>query len=133
MLRLKNLSKVYFIGLAGYMLLEILWRGHTHWTMGITGGICFLAVFLLCNLRADKNLAVTCILCALAITLAEFISGCIVNLALDWQVWDYSTMFGNFAGQICILYSCLWYFLSVPLFFFSIYLNKKFFRINFDK
>ena len=27
-----------------YMGLEILWRGYTHWTMGIAGGICGVIV-----------------------------------------------------------------------------------------
>ena len=36
---------VFFIGAAGYGLLEILWRGYTHWTMLICGGICFFLIY----------------------------------------------------------------------------------------
>ena len=30
---------VFAIGAVSYSLIEILWRGYTHWTMMITGGI----------------------------------------------------------------------------------------------
>ena len=33
---------LFFMGGTAYMLIELLWRGHTHWCMGIVGGICFL-------------------------------------------------------------------------------------------
>lgn len=35
-------------------------------------------------------------------------TGCIVNLWLGWNVWDYSTMPGNFMGQICPQFTLLW-------------------------
>ena len=117
---------IYFIGFFGYMLIELLWRGHTHWSMGVTGGICFITLYLLSKKRRGKNLTVTCLLGAAAITAIEFFSGYIVNIMLDWNVWDYSIMFGNIWGQVCILYSCLWYFLTIPVVFFSYYLQKKF-------
>ena len=44
----------------------------------------------------------------LIITGSEFLVGCIVNLWLGWNVWDYSGLPGNILGQICILYILLW-------------------------
>ena len=35
------------IGGVTYMLIEIAWRGYTHWSMGVLGGVCFVAVGLL--------------------------------------------------------------------------------------
>ena len=35
------------IGGLMYMGIEILWRGHTHWTMGVLGGLCFVLIGLL--------------------------------------------------------------------------------------
>ncbi len=26
-------------------MVEILWRGYTHWTMTLTGGVCFLVLY----------------------------------------------------------------------------------------
>ena len=44
------------------------------------------------------------------ITIAEFITGCIVNLWLGWNVWNYTTL--DFLGQISVGSSILWFFLS---------------------
>lgn len=97
-----------------YTWLELLWRGRTHWTMFILGGICFAILGLLnehkipwhwCLLR--QSLVGACI-----ITVFEFVSGCIINLWLKWQVWDYSSLPFNLFGQICLYYFLLWIPLS---------------------
>mgnify|MGYP007072511315 FL=1 len=31
---------LFLIGGALYYCIEILWRGHSHWTMAVVGGIC---------------------------------------------------------------------------------------------
>jgi hypothetical protein len=41
---------LFLFGGASYNLIEILWRGHTHWTMFILGGLCFVLVGLINNL-----------------------------------------------------------------------------------
>lgn len=46
------------------------------------------------------------------ITLLEFVCGCIVNLLLHWNVWDYSNLPFNILGQICLPFSILWFFIS---------------------
>ena len=35
------------IGGITYMCIEILWRGYTHWSMGVLGGVCFALIGLL--------------------------------------------------------------------------------------
>lgn len=47
------------------------------------------------------------------ITILEFMTGCVVNLWLGWNVWDYSGMPGNILGQICPQYMLLWIPLSL--------------------
>ena len=49
---------------------------------------------------------------AVIITAVEFLSGCIINLWLGWNVWDYSGMPFNILGQICIQFTFLWFFIS---------------------
>ena len=44
---------VFVLGGSAYGLMEILFRGHTHWTMVITGGACILTLYLL----ADEHTA----------------------------------------------------------------------------
>ena len=123
--KLKESSLIYLIGSVGYTVIEILWRGFTHWTMAITGGICFSLVYKM-NLRcAGKKLWNKCFRGATIITSVEYVVGCIVNLKLKWDVWDYSNLFLNIKGQVCLLYTALWFFLSIPMIFLSTLLHKK--------
>ena len=43
-----------------------------------------------------------CIIGSFVVTGIEFVSGCIVNLWLGWNVWDYSHLPLNLLGQICL-------------------------------
>ena len=96
-----------------YMSLEILWRGYTHWTMGVLGGICFICLGLINELLSwETPLALQMLIGSTIITILEFITGCIVNLWLGWNVWDYSNLPLNLLGQICLPFSILWYFIS---------------------
>lgn len=94
----------FMLGAGVYSLLEILWRGFTHWTMTLTGGLCCCAIWGIAapgkRLRL-RTLPLRCFLAALTVTAAEFSVGCLVNLLLRWNVWDYSALPGNLLGQIC--------------------------------
>ena len=96
-----------------YNAIEILWRGYTHWSMFIVGGACFQIIGRVQNAFRHVSLFRRCVLCSAAITAVEFASGCLFNLHMKLNVWDYSKMFGNLYGQVCLLYSVLWGGLSV--------------------
>ncbi|MEG2596818.1 MAG: hypothetical protein RR977_00180 [Oscillospiraceae bacterium] len=124
---LKENALIYMIGSLGYSIIEIVWRGFTHWTMAITGGICFLALYRL-NFRCLKDhWIIKCLKGSALITLIEFMVGTIVNLRLQWNVWDYSNAFGNILGQVCPLYSALWFFLCIPVFKLASQIKSKIF------
>lgn len=92
-----------------YLLMEMLFRGHTHWTMLIDGGICGYLVGELDEIIPWKmSFVMQCILGGILITGVEFISGYIVNICLGWNVWDYSNRPFNLMGQICLEFTCLW-------------------------
>ena len=59
-------------------------------------------------------LVLKCVLGAVIITGVEFATGCIVNLKLGMNVWDYSHLRGNVLGQICPYFTALWCVLSLP-------------------
>ena len=105
---------VLMFGMGGlmYNLIEILWRGYTHWSMFFVGGACFQIIGKIHTL-SKRNLFQRCALCSAAVTVVEFISGCLVNLRLKLNVWDYSDMLFNIKGQVCLLYSVLWGGLSL--------------------
>lgn len=99
-------GSLFLFGAAGYGCLELLWRGRTHWTMLLAGGLC------LCLLRSISRLPLAfglqCILGAAAITGIELAIGLVCNRLLHWEIWDYSDRWGNFMGQICPGYCLLW-------------------------
>ena len=97
-----------------YNLIELLWRGRTHWSMLVVGGVCFDAIGCTHHRLRRRPLALRCAASAAVVTAVEFVSGCIVNLALGLGVWDYSRMRFHIKGQVCLLYTLFWMVLSAP-------------------
>lgn len=122
-----ELPLIFLVGGSVYMLLEVLWRGFTHWSMGICGGICFLGIYIFEILQNDCHIVKKCLFGSLFITFNEFITGCIVNLLLHWNVWDYSEYIFNIYGQVCMLYSLLWFLLCIPAFKIARLIKDKIF------
>lgn len=103
---------VFVIGALAYSLIELLWRGYTHWTMTLTGGFCMALLMLISTLSLP--LPLKWLLGALSITAVEFAVGCLVNRMLHWQVWDYSDLPFNLLGQISLPFTGVWFLLSIP-------------------
>lgn len=57
-------------------------------------------------------LAAKCIAGAVLITAVEFLFGWVVNIRLGRSAWDYSNMKLNLYGQICLRYSCFFWFVD---------------------
>ena len=108
---LKNLLIFSIFGLT-YGLIEILWRGYTHPSMVIVGGICGLLIGLLNEKNKKKNLLLQMVEGMVIVTVLEFVSGIVLNLCLGLNVWDYSNMRFNLLGQICPQFCIAWFFLS---------------------
>lgn len=107
-------AAVMLLGGAYYAALEILWRGYTHWTMILVGGAAILCMYVVFDARYRLPVVIKCIVSALTVCALEFVSGCIINLWLGMAVWDYSTLSFNILGQICPLFFCIWFVLSLP-------------------
>ena len=125
---MKNIKKyaVFFaIGGAGYAVIELLWRGRTHWTMVIAGGICFIIFSIIAEKFKDKSLLLKATLAALVVTAVELIFGIIFNMLLGMGIWDYSNVPFNFLGQICLLFTLLWGGLSILFLPIADVLNRK--------
>lgn len=101
------------VGGLTYIIIELMARGHTHWTMYILGGICLILIGLTDEIIPwDMPFLLQMLIGAGIVTIAELVTGLIVNIGLGWAVWDYSALPFNFMGQICLQYSVYWYFLS---------------------
>ncbi len=115
MIRKVEYTCVFLAGGVIYNLIELLWRGFTHWSMTVAGGLCVLLIHLLNQRMPGRSLAFRCVLGCAVITGVEFAAGVVVNLWLGLNVWDYSAMAGNVLGQICPAFSCMWFLLSFPV------------------
>lgn len=105
----------WLIGGLLYGLIEIAYRGHTHWTMVL------LAMALCIPLDIANEcmpwrlpLALQGLLGGLTITAGELAAGLILNCWLGLDIWDYSGLWGNLWGQICPQFTALWCLLAVP-------------------
>lgn len=97
-----------------YALIEILWRGYTHWSMAVVGGLCFIVLGMHKHFFSENMpLLAQAIIGTFFVTFIELISGLILNVWLGLSVWDYSHVPFNFLGQICLPYMFLWLPLSM--------------------
>lgn len=103
---------LFGIGALGYGLIEILWRGRTHWSMMLAGGLSFWGLANISKKLKSASLFIKAFIGCGFITAIELIFGIIFNVLLKRKVWDYSKMPLNIGGQICALYSFFWLILS---------------------
>ncbi len=115
---------LFLIGGFAYGAIENLSRGYSHISMFIAGGICFILIGEL-NERVSWNFSLVgqMAISAVIITLIEFITGLIVNVWLRLDVWDYSDLPYNIMGQVCLLFTNIWFFISLFAIFLDDYLR----------
>ena len=109
---MRQYLKLLFLFAVGgllYNVLELAWRGWSHWTMFFLGGLCFVCLGLINEVIPwIIPLWRQVVIGACVITALEFLTGCVVNLWLEWDVWDYSQLPGNVLDQVCPQYFILW-------------------------
>lgn len=106
---------VFCFGGLSYGIIEILWRGSTHISMFLAGGLCFLIITAIDSWELfGGRILLEAPVCALSITAVELVCGVIVNMRLDMGVWDYSELPLNLWGQICLPFTALWLLLAIP-------------------
>ena len=97
---------LFCLGGAGYVGLEYLWRGWSHFSMFLAGGACFLLLGKLNGTRPRLPLLLRGLAGAGIITMVELLAGLLFNR--NYGVWDYRHLPANFQGQICLWFSLLW-------------------------
>ena len=109
-----------------YCMIEILFRGWSHWSMFVLAG--FLGVFCVDSinnvLSFDCDYIVQILISTILCTIGEGISGIILNVWLQLNVWNYSKMtFGTFFfGQCNVLFCFAWaLIISVVIFYCDAY------------
>lgn len=114
---LKNIFKYLILGSIGgaiYIVIELLYRGYTHWSMFCVAFFAFILIglineFISWNMSLWKQMLIG----SGIVTVLEFISGYILNIKLGWHIWNYSNVPFNVMGQICLPFSVAWFFISL--------------------
>lgn len=99
-----------------YIMLELLWRGRSHWTMFLCAGLCGLVMANINNnlLEFDTDFLEQVFVSALCCTTFEFLFGIMFNG--DFSIWDYRGLWGTIhvlGDQVNILFFGIWIIISV--------------------
>lgn len=129
MKRISELLVLFALGGIIYYTFEMLFRGFSHWSMFVLGGVCLVFI-------AQQGLWVgwsdplwkQVPRCTLFVVAGEFITGMIVNKLLHWNVWDYSDQPFQLFGQICVPFAIIFSGLCVLGIYLSGYLLHWFYQ-----
>ena len=121
-MRIIKTVALFFLGGAGYVGLEFLWRGWSHFSMFLAGGTCFLLLGKLNAARPQLPLLLRGVVGAGIITTVELLAGLVFNR--DYHVWDYRQLPMNFHGQICMRFFLLWIPISLGAMWLYNWLQK---------
>lgn len=97
---------LFYLGGMVYTGLELCWRGWSHGSMFLLGGLCFLLIGFLGKVPQPLPRLPRAVVGAGIVTMLELGCGLIVNR--QYQVWDYRQESYNFCGQICLPFTVLW-------------------------
>lgn len=129
---MKKLFKYIILLIYGgviYYFIELMYRGYSHYTMILVGGLCFICIGLLNEFYNYKmSFIKQMIISSVIVTVIEFIAGVILNIWLKLDIWDYSNIKFNILGQISLQTSIIWFFLALPAIFLDDYLRYWMFK-----
>lgn len=91
-----------------YLLIELAWRGHTHWTMLPLAAVIFVCAGVLDERENPPPFWGQVVIGTGIATALEFAAGLVLNVWLGLGIWDYSHMAGNILGQICPQFTLAW-------------------------
>ena len=123
---IKKYGLLFILGAVGYAAIEIIWRGHTHWSMMIAGGLCFILFSMVAEALKGRSLLLKAAVCTIGVTAIEFIFGVVFNIWLGMDVWDYSHVPFNIMGQICPIFSLLWAGVAIAFLPLADAINKSY-------
>ena len=114
---------LFYLGGMIYAGLELLWRGFTHSSMFLLGGLCFLLIGALGKVPSPLNIPIRAVVSAGLVTTLELGCGLLVNR--QYEVWDYRNVPLNYHGQICLPFTLLWIPVSLAAIFLYEHMDRK--------
>lgn len=97
-----------------YITIEIIYRlimqrTPTHWTMFVLGGLAFVIIGSINEVIEWDLLFWWQVAIGTSVSVAlEFVFGCVLNIWMQLNIWDYSDMPLNILGQVCVPFAVIW-------------------------
>ena len=111
---------LFWFGGSFYVTIEVFYRQYSHISMFMLAGFVFIIIGLLNEIwNWEFSIIFQILIGTFIATFGEFIVGCIVNLWLKLNIWDYSNLKYNILGQIAPQFILLW----IPLVLLAILLD----------
>lgn len=110
---LKVLTIWFLMGMV-YFVIEGIWRipkgGDANVVMLPIGGLCGLLIGSINQIPKFYNMSVfkQSLIGTGIVLVIEYTAGYILNIKMGLDIWDYSDMFFNINGQICLEFGLLW-------------------------
>ncbi len=123
---------IWFIFGMCYFTLEGIYRipsgGYANIAMLAVGGLCGLLVGSVNQVPKFYNMTVwKQAVIGTVLTLAvEYVSGYVLNVKMGLGIWDYSDMYFNVNGQICLTFGGLWFLLMPAAIWLEDWIRWKF-------
>ncbi len=103
MTKISNYLFLWATGGCLYYTFEVLFRGFSHWSMFLLGGICMVfCTWQGLTLRWSDPLWLQILRCTVFVTSMEFITGIILNRWCGFEIWNYDNQPFQLFGQICL-------------------------------
>lgn len=110
-------TMAFFAGGNLYCAIELMSRARTHYSMFFCSGLAIVILLYVYMNNRDISPLVFALIASIVITSLEFIFGAVFNIWLGMSVWDYSNIPYNLMGQICLLFSAIWYGFGILIYY----------------
>lgn len=128
---LKILAVWFLMGMV-YFVIEGLWRipqgGYANISMLFVGGLCGLLIGSINQIPRFYNMSVwkQAVIGTGIVLAVEYVSGYILNIKMGLDIWDYSDMYFNINGQVCLEFGVLWFLLMPAAVWLEDWIRLKF-------
>ena len=128
---LKVLTIWFLMGMV-YFVIEGIWRipkgGDANISMLFVGGLCGLLIGSINQIPKFYNMSVfkQSLIGTGIVLVIEYTAGYILNIKMGLDIWDYSNMFFNINGQICLEFGLLWLLIMPAAIWLEDFIRFKF-------
>lgn len=111
-----------------YFIMECIYKQRlSHWSMFCLSGVCGLIAMLLNDkFTYEMDILLQVLICTIITTFLEYMVGITINK--KYTIWCYLNLPLNLNGQICLLFSCIWFVLFCLLIPILDYVEWKIFK-----